>query len=235
MIPVGNEDLTDINRKAHLKSDVDSGTRALPHTLGKGPMQAAPGNHTHDGSSSGIGFVPLGGATVYFGDSDPDANFLILDGRELLRADYTDLLAVPGLSFANGPSGAAYFVLPNPTNRDLVGAGGDYALGSTGGADTVTLVEANLPSHTHSDGTLTVASSGAHKHTLNWSSADGANSTHIRRGDSSATTGNNSAMFDDDDGAHTHDVSGATGATGSGTAVGTKNRYLAVNYIIRVH
>lgn len=32
----------------HNKDDVDSGQLAHHHTLGKGPLQAAPGNHTHD-------------------------------------------------------------------------------------------------------------------------------------------------------------------------------------------
>lgn len=34
--------------KYHEHSDVDSGTEAQHHTLGRGAMQAAPGNHNHD-------------------------------------------------------------------------------------------------------------------------------------------------------------------------------------------
>jgi hypothetical protein len=36
----------------HLNSDKDSGAQALHHTLGRGPTQAAAGNHTHDGKDS---------------------------------------------------------------------------------------------------------------------------------------------------------------------------------------
>jgi len=36
----------------HLNSDKDSSVFALHHTLGPGPTQAAPGNHTHNGKDS---------------------------------------------------------------------------------------------------------------------------------------------------------------------------------------
>jgi hypothetical protein len=36
----------------HLNSDKDSSATALHHTLGIGPSQAAPGNHSHDGKNS---------------------------------------------------------------------------------------------------------------------------------------------------------------------------------------
>lgn len=36
----------------HQKDDLDSSHRAHHHTLGFGPNQAAPGNHTHDGVTS---------------------------------------------------------------------------------------------------------------------------------------------------------------------------------------
>lgn len=36
----------------HLNSDKDASPLALHHTLGRGPTQAAPGNHTHNGKDS---------------------------------------------------------------------------------------------------------------------------------------------------------------------------------------
>ena len=36
----------------HNENDTDGGPKAIHHTLGSGPTQAAPGNHTHDGGSS---------------------------------------------------------------------------------------------------------------------------------------------------------------------------------------
>ena len=41
----------EVNR-FHLNSDKDSSATALHHTLGIGPSQASPGNHSHDGKNS---------------------------------------------------------------------------------------------------------------------------------------------------------------------------------------
>jgi hypothetical protein len=42
-------------REFHSNADTDGSAKALHHTLGPGPSQAAPGNHTHDaGASSGL-------------------------------------------------------------------------------------------------------------------------------------------------------------------------------------
>lgn len=39
-------------REFHLRADTDGSPKAIHHTLGPGPNQAAPGNHTHDGGQS---------------------------------------------------------------------------------------------------------------------------------------------------------------------------------------
>jgi hypothetical protein len=38
--------------KAHTNADTDGKPTAIHHTLGAGPNQASPGNHTHEGGSS---------------------------------------------------------------------------------------------------------------------------------------------------------------------------------------
>jgi hypothetical protein len=40
----------------HTHSDRDGSPKAEHHTLGSGPNQAAPGNHTHDGGTSAVLF-----------------------------------------------------------------------------------------------------------------------------------------------------------------------------------
>jgi hypothetical protein len=40
------------SRRAHSRSDVDSGPRSLHHTLGPKHNQASPGDHIHDGITS---------------------------------------------------------------------------------------------------------------------------------------------------------------------------------------
>ena len=38
--------------KVHKYADTDGKSTAIHHTLGAGPMQASPGNHTHNGGTS---------------------------------------------------------------------------------------------------------------------------------------------------------------------------------------
>ena len=85
----------------------------------------------------------------------------------------------------------------------LLGAGGGYTLGTSGGNASVTLSTANMPSHNH---TVTAASTGAHTHTLkaaNVTAASAGGHTHT------ATNASN--------GAHTHSVSGSAASNGSHT------------------
>ena len=90
--------------------------------------------------------------------------------------------AVPvGWAFCNGSSGT-----PDLRDRFVVGAGTSYAVGATGGANTVTLDATMIPSHTHS---LT---------------ASGTTSGHSNDHSHSGTT---SAVSND----HTHSYSGSTG------------------------
>lgn len=123
-------------------------------------------------------------------------------------------------------------------------------IGNSAGADTVTLVAANLPSHshsmahthtinhTHSNGTAT--SSGAHTHTVSGSAASsGAHQHNFRRGWSwyGSTAAGNKTLFEgataggiaaldwgpggDSNGAHTHTISGTAASSGAHTHVVT--------------
>lgn len=105
------------------------------------------------------------------------------------------------------------------TDRFLIGASATYPAGTTGGAATKTLATGELPSHNHSDGTLAAASDGAHTHSFGTVLSS---SMPLHSGGGvSGWTGDNigtSSMTTDSGGAHTHDVTGSTGNTGSGTA-----------------
>lgn len=121
----------------------------------------------------------------------------------------------------------------------LAGAAIDQTTnGASGGADTVTLAEANLPAHTHDDGTLAAASGGAHTHTV-WGDYG---SSNVSLGGSftrlsallSSASGADSTGTTSSDGAHTHDVTGATGSTGSGTAVDKLPPAFLTTFIIKL-
>ncbi|NIQ10023.1 MAG: hypothetical protein GWO10_09120 [candidate division Zixibacteria bacterium] len=89
---------------------------------------------------------------------------------------------------------------PDLRDRFVVGAGNTYAVDATGGSNTVTLAEANLPGHTHSV-SGTTDSDGAHTHNTSGNTSNSGNHTHTLSGNTSNT------------GAHSHN--GSTSNTGS--------------------
>ena len=106
----------------------------------------------------------------------------------------------------------------------------------TGGAKTVTLVTANLPSHSHtlSSGTVTVANAAAHTHqassgTYKVGSGNGSNYKYFTNGGSTgpATTGEGGAH------GHTATLSGSTGTSGSGTAHSNVQPYITCYFYKR--
>lgn len=68
MLPVLNAE--EVNA-LHINSDKDSSTQAQHHTLGIKPTQAAPGNHSHDGTDS-----------VRIKFSDIEGGWMNVDGGE---------------------------------------------------------------------------------------------------------------------------------------------------------
>lgn len=224
---MNESDLTLQHKETHLKSDVDSSVRAQHHTIGRGPLQASPGDHTHDGITSPA-IIPSLTIWPTLLVEAPEG-WALLNGDILPISDWPNLFAVFGTNF--GGDGIIDFGVPNMVGKVLRG---HVLPAATGGIDNVTLLEANLPPHTHSDGTLTVASSGGHRHTVNWSGADGASAAYYRRGDPAGTTGNNDNIFDDADGLHTHDVSGATGSgAGTSTPFSVVPTFLGTNFMIK--
>jgi microcystin-dependent protein len=107
------------------------------------------GTNFYSASSSGI---PTGAIQMWSTVSAP-IGFLICDGSAISRTAFAELFSVVGTTFGAG-DGSTTFNLPNYTNRMPYGA----AIGTTGGADTTTLITANLPSHTH---TFSVTTSGS--------------------------------------------------------------------------
>jgi len=63
----------------------------------------------------------------------------------------------PGWALCDGRNGT-----PDLRDRFIVGAGGSYNVGNTGGRKEVTLTTSQLPTHTH---TASISSSGTHNHT----------------------------------------------------------------------
>jgi microcystin-dependent protein len=97
-------------------------------------------------------FYPLPpGAVVFFGEASVPSGFLACNGAAVSRTTYAALFSVIGVGFGVG-DGSTTFNVPSMSSRIIIGHSGSgdyYYVGSTGGASTVTLVTAELPSHTH--------------------------------------------------------------------------------------
>jgi microcystin-dependent protein len=218
--------------------------------------------------------VPTGAILPFFGAVAP-AGFLMCDFSEHVRATYTRLFGVIGTTGGPG-NGSTTFNTPDLRGRAIVGVDGaagrlsaNDTLGASGGRETHTLSTAELPSHTHADGSLatsnvrtgititgagtgiSVNGVGDHAHSVNINYfAGGANQVALGSylpslviGGAQVGTfggGAHSHSINDPghthgitDPAHGHDVTGATSATGSGTAHNNMQPYLVVNYIIK--
>ena len=179
------------------------------------------------------------GTVLQFGGSSAPSGWQLCDGTALSRAGQANLFAVIATTFGVG-DGSTTFNVPDLRDRVPVGVSGTKALGSTGGAATVALALAELPSHNHGGvtGSTTPGNSGAesanHSHSYN---AAGAN-TSVQSGGgatvagprSTISTGTESASHVHASANHNHSIPSA----GSGTAHNNLQPYVAVNHIIKL-
>lgn len=87
-----------------------------------------------------------------FGGNFAPSGWMLCDGQLLLISEYDTLFALIGTTY--GGDGQTTFALPDLRGRIPLhqgqGAGlSPHYIGQNGGAETVTLVAAELPSHTH--------------------------------------------------------------------------------------
>ena len=159
------------------------------------------------------------------------------------------LATVPtGWLLCNGASGT-----PDLRDRFVVGAGNGYAVGATGGAATVALSIANLPSHNHGGATGTV--SNDHTHTYSGTTSGVGDHAHsvvtLTDGDDGRYGVNGGydwvtrSVATAGAGAHSHTFSGTTSgfsanhnhgipAEGSGSAHENRPPYYALAYIMKI-
>jgi microcystin-dependent protein len=95
----------------------------------------------------------LGEIRLFAGNYAPE-NWALCNGQLLQISDYDTLYTLLGTVY--GGDGQTTFGVPDLRGRVVVGVGtsafgSPYAVGQVGGAEQVTLTNANLPVHTHSE------------------------------------------------------------------------------------
>lgn len=96
---------------------------------------------------------PYIGEIRMFGGNFAPVGWLFCNGQELSIAEYESLFSLIGTTY--GGNGQTTFALPNLQGRIPVGQGQNrstgtrYILGQLGGTENVTLLQNQLPAHTH--------------------------------------------------------------------------------------
>ena len=160
----------------------------------------------------GVSSAVRSGEIAMYGSATPPTGWLVCDGTAVSRATYATLFAVIGVAFGAG-DGVTTFNLPDFSG--VFPRGGTP--GASGGADTVTLIEDNLP---------------AHKHTLRVS-----DETADERGPVGAVAGWEAAgstfVYRLEDGPNADAHPDAITETGDDTAFSILPTYVQVNFIIK--
>ena len=105
--------------------------------------------------------APIGSIMMWPSVSSPPTNWRFCNGTQLSQTTYSELFALIGTTYNTGGETAGNFRVPDLGNRFVVGAGPSYGLNATGGAATVALQVAQLPTHNHGH---TMNPAGLHDH-----------------------------------------------------------------------
>ena len=168
---------------------------------------------------------------IFWGESEADTSWLVCDGGSDLHGGN----------------------VPNLSNRFIMGVTSVSAAKKTGGAATVALTTANLPSHTHSLSGVSTSSSGAHSHytgmlcdcneTTNsqWNPSIYGTTSNGIPGKAKATVATNTgkskvsqSITGSGGSEHYHTLSGSIGSTGSGTAHENLPPYYSLIYLVKL-
>ena len=176
------------------------------------------------GNLTGIEGIPTA-TIVPWSDSSVPSGFLECNGAAVSRSTYSALYAIVGTTYGAG-DGSSTFNLPDLQDNVMVGKSGTKAIGSTGGANTVTST-GNVGGST-ANATLTSAQLATHNHTFPTRSPGGNYDNSVQRG-FHVTAGVATSSNVGSGTGHSHNMS----ATFSGDATSVVQPYLTLIYIIK--
>lgn len=167
-IPANNTDIDGINiAEGCAPSGINNAIRELMAQLKDQQTGASDDNFTVGGNLTVDGTATLTGNVTFSGTT----NILPAGVITLWSGSIASIPA--GWYLCDGTNGT-----PDLRDRFVVGAGTTYAVGATGGANTVTLDATMIPGHTHSvSASGTTEASGNHTHTFSGTSS-GQSATH---------------------------------------------------------
>lgn len=173
--------------------------------------------------------VPTGGLLMWTGAVNAvPTDWLLCDGSEVSQTTYAALYAVIANTYGT-PLDAANFVLPNLVDKFVAGVGssGTYSVGTTGGADSVTLTVDQMPSHNHTAVSTSTVTDPGHTHTFAGSVASGGSGSSNRDGSRATKTTNSSTT------GISVSTSTAIGNNGGGQSHENRPPFVAMGYIIK--
>ena len=214
----------------------------------------SPKGSSFQGLQSSI--TPIGVIRLFAGSVAPNG-WLVCNGDTISRSAYSNLFKVIGTTYGVGNSNTT-FTLPDMRGRCPIGVGTGASLtartlGSNVGAETATLSEANMASHTHATTVGTQSANHTHTgtsgtvsadHTHGWGRNVGSSGSYgLRDGANRSSNGTPNMQAANQD--HTHGTTTGTesanhthsvtnSSTGSGTPVGIMLPSIVVNFIIKV-
>ena len=134
---------------------------------------------------------------------------------------FTGSTAPSGWALCDGQNGT-----PDLRDRFIVGTGSTYSSGNTGGVNSVTLTESQIPSHNH-----TFSGSSSHSHSVKTGDSSDASTGTLKFVHDASGSSNRSGLVNSS--TVTISISGNTGNKGSGNSHENRPPYYALAFIMK--
>jgi microcystin-dependent protein len=222
---------------ANFSNSLDSSGQVSPSVLNAAVPYSKGGTNATTQATAQANMGVMTGEIKMWGTASAPTGYLLCNGTAVSRSTYAALFAVYGSTFGAG-DGSTTFNLPDFRDRMPIGAGSTYALATTGGSASTTLITANLPSHNHTATSTTTVTDPGHFHISgvpsDYASPDyGSGSISNTNQKAGSSTTSNSPLTQTKTTGITASTTTTTANTGSGTAVTTISPYLGIYYIIK--